>query len=242
MSAAVVDATSLHRVKRRQALNVSIFLVVVAAATTGLFHVFRGDLVAYRRGETAFARRDFAVAAQQLERARGEGYTNPRARIHLAQSRLESGDKDAALVLYQEALAAAPRDESLIDTVAGLYQARGEPEKAVPLFAPLGAPSALSLRALVRLGDLHQQAGHYETALETYRLAAQRAPGEAELQLRIGIVLAWTGRRIEAATALRSAVELDPKQRVAQIYLARVLLWDGHFAQAVDQYRRVLAE
>ena len=98
----------------------------------------------------------------------------------------------------------------------------------------------LSVRTLARLGDLQQQAGNYAAAIATYQLAAERAPREPELQLRAGIVLAWEGRRTESLAALRTAVALNPDRRLAQRYLARVLMWDGQFAEAVNEYRRVL--
>lgn len=236
-----MNGQSLSALKRRQGVHVALFLLAVAAGTTGLFHFFRSDLVAYRRGQQALARADFAAAADQLGKAWAGGYQTARVRLDLGRALLEVGRRDEALAVYLAALGATPGDEALLDTIAGLYQAMDQPEKALTLYQRVGAPAQLSAAALARMGDLQQQLGRYEEAITTFRLAAQRAPRAPDLLLRIGIVLAWTGRRGEALEALRSAVALDPKGRLAQLYLARVLLWDGRFAEAVDEYRRGLA-
>jgi len=233
---------SLESLKRRQALQVAGFLILVAAGTIGLFHALRGDLVAYRNGQDALRRGDFALAAARLEEAWNRGYQLPRVRLELARALLETGRRDEALIHYEAAWRATPGDLPLLDTVAGLYQGRGEPALAIELYASLGPPEQLAPGALVRLGDLLQQAGRYEEAAGTYGLAARRVPGEAEIHLRLGIVLAWLGRRPEAIAALRQAVTLQPDHRLAQLYLARVLLWDGRFAEAVTEYRRALPE
>lgn len=223
--------------KRRQAVRVTLFLLAVAAGTVGLFHWVRADRVAYRRGEQALARKDFKLASEQLERAWARGFRLPRVRLELARARLEAGEHNAALVLYAAAHAADPADESIIDTLAGLYQGAGEPERGIALFGP---PEKLSATALTRLGDLHQQAGRLEDAVAAYKLAVVRAPKDAAIRLRLGIVLGWLGRPGEAASALQATLALQPDLRLAQLYLARMHLWDGHFAEAVAEYRRVL--
>lgn len=223
--------------KRRQAVQVTLFLLAVAAGTIGLFHWVRADRVAYRRGEQALARKDFKLAAEQLERAWARGFRLPRVRLELARARLQAGERDAALALYAEAHAADPGDESIVDTLAGLYQGAGQPERGIALFGP---PEKLSAAALTRLGDLQQQAGRLEEAVTAYKLAVARAPQAAEIHLRLGIVLGWLGRPGEAAAALQSAVRLQPDLRLAQLYLARMRLWNGQFAEAVTEYRRAL--
>lgn len=233
-------ALSQESIKRRQAVQVALFLVVVAGLTTAGFYFVHGDLVAYRRGERAVAQSNFTAAALHLGDAWSRGYQTPHVRLDLARSLMETGRRDEALPLYLQALVASPHDEGLLDIVSGIYQAQGQPEKGLALFERLGSPAHLSVRMLARLGDLQQQAGNYDAAIAIYQLATQRAPHEPDLQLRLGMVLAWKGRRPEALESLRAAVALDPKRRLAQLYLARVLSWDGRFAEAVTEYRRVL--
>lgn len=230
---------SLDSLKRRQAVQVALFLLGVTVATAITFQFVRGDLIAYRRGESAFASRNFAEATAQLELASKKGYRSPRLRLDLAQSYLETGRRDEALVHYSAALKDAPTNESLLDTVAGLYQSKGEPEKGRELFARLGPRAQLPLASLVRLGDLEQQAGNYAGAIEVYRVAVQRAPDEPEIRVRLGIVLSWVGERGEAIESFQRALAVQPNHRLAQLYLARVLMWDGRFAEAVAGFRHV---
>lgn len=233
-------APNLDTIKRRQARRVAAFLVLVALATVGLFHVVRGSVIAFRRGHRALARGEFAVAAEQLGRALAGGYEDPRLRIDLARAQEGAGNRTAALAHYEAALAAAPGDRTIIDILVGFYQAMGQPARGVVLYSGLGAVEQLSVRELSRLGDLQQQAGDYQAAIATYGIAAGRAPREPELQLRLGIALGWAGRNEEAVAALREALAFDPGRRLAHIHLARALTRDNRLAEAVDEYRRVL--
>ena len=236
-------APNLERQKRRQAVQVAFFLVAVAIATAGLFHLVRPDVVAYRRGKVALADGNFAVAASNLETAWTQGLRKSYLQLDLADALWEAGRHDDAHTHYAEVLAeTAPRNYPLLDRVVGLFQARGEPLKALALFTRLGPIEKLPVESLARLGDVQQQAGRYEDAIATYRLAVQRAPNEAEFRLRLGVMLSWTGRPREAAESLRTAVKLDPGRQLAQRYLGRVLIWDGRFAEAVDFLRRSLPE
>lgn len=228
--------------KRRQAVQVTFFLLAVAAGTIALFHVLRRDLVAYRRGHDAMVRGDFAVAATELERAWTAGYQSPRLRLDLARSLLAAGRRNEAFQHYYAILGPGPADGWLLEVMAGLYQERGEPEKGIELLQRAGPPERLSVPALTRLGDLQQQAGRHAAAAATYRLAVARAPDEVELQVRLGIVLSWIGERPDSIAALRRALALEPRHRLAQLYLARVLMWDGRLAEAVTEYRRALPE
>jgi tetratricopeptide (TPR) repeat protein len=235
-------APTLETQKRRQAVQVTLFLLGVTALTVGLFHFLRRDLVAYRRGQDALLRSDFVTAADNLGRAWDGGYHTPRLRLDLARALLGAGRKDEALAHYQAALERTPSDATLLDTVAGLYQAKGRPDLALAYFRRLDDPARLPVATLTRLGDLQQQTGNYPAALATYRRAISLAPKEAELHLRLGMVLSWTGQRTDAIASLRQALALQPKHRLAQLYLARVLMWDGRMAEAVTEYRRVLPE
>jgi len=234
------EPPSVESLKRRQAVRVTLFLAAVAAGTIGLFHVIRRDVVAYRRGETALARGEYAYAATELGVAWDNGYRTPRARLDLARARLETGDTAGALPLFEEALADSPADQSLIETVAGLYQGINRPDRALALFERLGPPENLPTNLIEKLADIRLQAGDLPGAAEAYGSAVQRSPNDPDLRVQHGILLSWIGRRSEAIEEFRAALRIDPEMRQAQLHLARVLLWDGQFAESVTEFRQAL--
>lgn len=53
---------AIQAAKRRQALGIAAFLLVVTVGVSVLYHLVRADAVAYHHAERAFARHDYAAA------------------------------------------------------------------------------------------------------------------------------------------------------------------------------------
>lgn len=230
---------SLRTQKRRQAAKITAFLVVLALATTGAFYLVHREWVDYRAGLNAMARGDKVRGADLLARAIAAGVKLPRARIELGRAYLELGRPRDALGVYETLAREAPGNPAFRDTVTGLYQTLSEPERGIALYRDQMRVGKLDAADLVRLGDLHQQAGQFEDAVRCYRDASERL-ANPEVFARLGVVLSWLGRPAEAEAALTRAVQLAPRHRVAQIYLARAAVQNGRFAEAVDHYRVAL--
>jgi tetratricopeptide (TPR) repeat protein len=232
---------AIRAAKRRQALGIAAFLFAVTAGVSVLYHFVRADAVAYHRAEKAFARRDYAAALPHYEHARAAGFDPAKLRRHQAVSLTETGRHAEALGLLREILADDPRDMQALPAAVGLAQRLGDPAVGLALYASLGPREKLPSADLVRLADLHQQAGQLEDAIACARLAAAAAPS-AELLIWLGELHSRAQDKAGAIAAFEDALRLDPAHRSARLALARALAWDGRLADSAQAYRAYLGQ
>ncbi len=228
--------------KRRQAAGIVGFLVGVAVLMCVAYQVIRRDAVAFRRAENAFARGDFPAAVADYERARALGLRAEGLRWRLSQALIASGRSEDALVVLQEHLAQHPGDADALAAASGVLQSLGRPLDGLALYTAAGDRIKLSPAGLVRLADLHQQAGHLAEAIALVKQALPDAPASsrADLNVLLANLLSRADRRPEALTALQEALRLDPAHRAARLALARTLAWEQRYADSITAYRAYL--
>lgn len=236
MTTSVIEAA-----KRRQAIGITLFLLAVAGGVSALYHFVRADAVAFHRGEQAYQRGDYAAALPHYERARAGGFSSTGFRWHHATALLQTGRVAEALPLLREILAENPRDRAALAAAIGAAQSAGDPAAGLAFLAAFGPRESLPPADLVRLADLHQQAGQVPEAIAAARLAAAAAPSAA-LHLWIGELHARAGEPSAAIAAFESALALDPTHRPARLALARALAWDGRLTESARAYQAYLGE
>ncbi len=93
------------------------------------------------------------------------------------------------------------------------------------------------------LGEVLVRSGRFEEGFEVYRQGLERAPDDAELHARLGLLLAERGGGAEAERHLGEAIRLSGDFR-ADLHVARGawLAENGRFEEAENEYRRVLQE
>ncbi|MBC8009915.1 MAG: tetratricopeptide repeat protein [Burkholderiales bacterium] len=228
--------------KRRQAAGIIGFLVVTAVLMSVAYQVIRRDAVAFRRAENAFARGDFSAAVTDYERARSLGLRAEGLRWRLSQALIATGRSEEALTVLREHLAQHPGDADALAAASGLLQSLGRPLDGLALYAAAGDRVKLSPAELVRLADLHQQAGHLPEAIALVQQALPAAPAssQADLNVLLASLLSRADRRAEALVALQEALRLDPAHRAGRLALARTLAWEQRYTDSITAYRAYL--
>ena len=98
-----------------------------------------------------------------------------------------------------------------------------------------------SLDALYELGVVLLHQGRFGDAVEIYREAAARWPGQANVQCALGAALENIGQADAALDHYRRAAMLEPQQRIALANGAGLLTRLGRHQEAEDWARRALA-
>lgn len=227
--------------KRRQAWQVTGFMVLALGLTSALFHGVHRDAVAYRRGENAWARGEAAVAAYNFQRAWDLGSRRAGLPERLGRALVAAGRPDEALAWWEGRSDLAGLDRAVLREAMGLAQARGRPDLALRLHDALGPREQWTAHEWVRRADIHQQGEEVAEAIICLRHALGITE-TAELRLFLGQLLARVGLREEALGEIERALELAPELAAARLARARVLAWEGRWVAAAQAYRVFLGD
>ena len=121
------------------------------------------------------------------------------------------------------------------------FAAAGKPADAIIEYRNAVRVEPLSRAAYEKLADASLQSGDVRTAVDAYVRAADLAPGDSVLQVKVGNVLLLAGRFDEAKGRAEKALALDGRNVDAQILaansLARLKNVDAAVAQIEDALR-----
>lgn len=228
--------------KRRQARQVTAFMLGVVVFISVLFHWVHRDAVAFRRGENAWARGDVPAAVEHYQRAWELGFGHAQLPSRLGRALLAAGREAEALAWWEQVAGGLNQlDRALLGEGMGVAQAAGRPELALRLHDALGPRERWTAGEWVRRADIHQQAGDVVAAIQCLRQALALVE-TAELRLFLGQLLARRGWRTEALDEIDRALELTPTLPAARLARARVLAGEGQWVASAQAYRVFLGD
>lgn len=190
------------------------------AATERWFDVATRGRSRYERGELARAYAeagDHARAVQVLTRLASEARGDPREQApalrDLGMEQIEAGLYDAAIATLQRAEAVARGDTGLgleiHDALVSAYRRAG---RLAAYVDELTAHPSRDPAELARLASLEEEVGRDESALETYRQVAARAPHDLESRSARIRLLLRRGRIDDALSEESALVALAPRE------------------------------
>ena len=162
---------------------------------------------------------DRGGAIAQFEKARANDPSLDARAAHQLGILYDQIDQPArALVEFQRALNAAPRDAELLNDVGYCYYNRGEWAEAEKYLRQALELDPHRRRARMNLGMALAQQGKTDEALKAF--GQEVSPAEA--QANLGFILLTQGKREEAKAAYRRALELEPNLPIAQVALRKM--------------------
>ncbi len=138
-----------------------------------------------------------------------------------AERALARGDATAAVEALIEHLEDAPEDASARWRLGELLKASA-PTSALEYLASIPPEAPEYPQALRSMAETYHAAGRYDEAADTWRLLAQREPGDASVQRAWAEALARAHRYAEAVQPARRAAELDPQDPGPLLLLAEL--------------------
>jgi tetratricopeptide (TPR) repeat protein len=164
-----------------------------------------------------------------------------RAQLLAIQSKLTSGNIEAAAALAEQALAQGLEHPLTFNLAAGRLEADDRYEEALAVLerGHRFAPSDLGLRQA--LGLCYFRLQRYADALPHFDAMIQAQPGFAHAYAARGAVLEPLGRDADAEADYRRALELQPDNLLALTGLAQVSLRAERYDEVRSSAERVLA-
>ena len=199
------------------------------------------------------------AAEPLLEQARALGPGSEAVQFQLGRAAGAAGDHAAAVDHLEAVLRQNPAATIAHYPLGMAYRGLGDLEKArhhldqsggrvgrgfvagvgIQLPDPLIEALRMALRSPQRHRTLALQAdanGDREEAVRQFRYALELEPGDADLQLSLGMALNRAGRAREAVVELDAALRLDPRSAQAHYVIGTILERAGREAEAIGRY------
>jgi tetratricopeptide (TPR) repeat protein len=152
---------------------------------------------------------------------------------------LECGRIDQAIIALRDSIAVDPGFQDSHLRLGIAFEAAGAVDDALRAYhraaelKPLAEPS-------YRLGNLLENLGHADRAIETFRRAAAAAPGTSLGRMAMARALLLENRDAEAEKVLRRVLRTEPNNAIALDLLGNLLADAGRFGDARRYFIRAI--
>ena len=157
----------------------------------------------------------------------------------LAELYDRSGQKEKAAAAYSKLAAEFPRDRTILQRLAKLYEELERWEEASQVLGRLleGQSGTRRGQIFLRQADALERAGKKKEAVQALEHASRLKPADPRLWQRLAEGRGEAGDTPGAIAALKRVVELRPNQRGPRLELAEVLLASGDKREAAKQIK-----
>ncbi|MBX7166762.1 MAG: tetratricopeptide repeat protein [Pirellulales bacterium] len=180
---------------------------------------------------------DPAVAAALYQEAARRNPQSLSALHNLGKWYHNAGQFDDAFACYERALALAPGQTRIMNSVGMARAARGELVQGIEMFRRVLAADPSYVYARINLADALAATGDFSQAAREMNDAARRDQ-TASLYSRAALLWVQAGQPTEAEACFRAALRLDTRDPAMHAQLAQVLLQTNRTDAAVDHLRR----
>jgi tetratricopeptide (TPR) repeat protein len=140
--------------------------------------------------------------------------------LSLAQCRVASNDRRAAIDALRRGVGAVASDARLYRRLGELYRDSGDLQQSAAFFRDAIARDPAEPSQWNSLGMIVGAAGNLSEAERDFREAIERDPREARYTYNLGLTLQRANRRDEAIACFRKTLELNPRFEAARESLA----------------------
>ena len=159
----------------------------------------------------------------------------------LIQQTTQSGAREKARAMLDDAIRRAPGDAYLAEGLANFLEAIGDPKGAADAYRRITELLPHDFYASLQLGRLLGEHGQPQEAERLLRRAAQIRPSLPEPWHELGVVIAGRQRYTEALECFERAIKLRPQDGTFLAYKAKALSRLGRRAEAIQIYREAVS-
>jgi predicted Zn finger-like uncharacterized protein len=180
-------------------------------------------------------------ASETLNEAASKVEENVEMRRMLGQSELARNRFDSAVHEFKRAVELDPADLEAKFGLAVAYRKTAELEKARVLFDEIGLRDPQYAGLTLERGQLLEAQGMYSKAVETYRAAREKEPGDTSLTLRLGAAQVEAGLLDDADQTLQLVMRETPNSAEAEYFIGRLALARSRGPDALTHFDRALS-
>jgi tetratricopeptide (TPR) repeat protein len=229
------DKARSHIEQRGDATPVAIDPLII-----GLTQRVEGASMFMLRGNQAFSRGNFEMAAVAYSRAVEADPESITARHALASSLSRSGRAEEAQAQLELIVERDPGNGVAHYNLGTIYSQFGNADGARKHFELAVEHNPDLTNAHFNLAILLEEEGELHQALEHYAASRELDPQDTGAAVRHASLSARLGNPQEAEIALRAILTVDPADAMANLALGGVLAGQGRTEEALSQYRELL--
>ncbi|MDZ7773520.1 MAG: protein kinase [Balneolaceae bacterium] len=212
------------------------------AADTGFALAYAGiGEASWRKYETTRSASYLEQAKRALDEALLRGEELPRVQELKGRLSAGTGDHVQAIMHFTRALEMDPRYHAAYRGLARVYDAQGQPDKAVDTYRRAIELKPDYWEGYKDLGIHFLGKGRYGDAVEQFRQVTRLTPQNATAWSNLGVAYYYDGQGELARQMMEHSLELEPNPLTAN-NLAGFYYWDGLYAEAAAQYEVVLED
>jgi len=152
-----------------------------------------------------------------------------------------SGDYEAALELFQKAIAQGPFEPTYHFNLGATYRHLERMPEAIGCFRHALHVGVDPFATHLRLSEALRVLGRFDEAIASYHAMLKLRPDDAIILHDLGFTLATTGRRSEAIEYYHRALAKNPAYSDAHLNLGTALLEDGRPSEAEAAFRSAVS-
>ncbi|PYX92028.1 MAG: hypothetical protein DMG71_18900, partial [Acidobacteria bacterium] len=187
-------------------------------------------------GELFLTTNDSQRALEFLRRA-DSIQPSARTEVLMARAYVLQKQPDLGRQILERARSRAPRDSSVLRSVASFYRDQRQYDLAI---AALNSSPSKPPELLADLGYTYQVAGKKKQAAETYARAADARPKEIGFQLSAAQAFVNAGDNDRANTLLKRADSIDPNHYRLHAVRGQIAAMESRTKDAIKEYEAAL--
>lgn len=197
----------------------------------------------YNMGLVFLKKNDKERALAEFIKAQELAKNDARVLEGLGEAYFSLKEYDKSLEVYNKLSDALNRDARILSRIAEIYYEKGDLGNAYDYYKKITVmePASENARiAYINMGNIMDDAGRYEEAIESYKKSLLISPKDDAALYNLGIAYKHAGRIELAMEVWKKAAELNPDNPRPHLAIADFYYEKKYMDMAMDEYQKIL--
>ncbi len=215
-----------------------LILLLVAAATTFVYHKIQGADIDYYSAHQHFKQGNYDTAIQLYKKVLAEKESHIEALEELGLSYFWTGRYAEAIETFRKFLSYKPADNDIKKALAEALHYSGKTKEAAVLYEEIlgdktkQPDEAREENVKKLLGEAYMIGKDYEDSVRQYRAVLKKNPQDIKTRIALADILSWQKKYDEAVSEYLEALKAEPDNIQIKEKLANVYMWKKDYESA----------